>query len=148
MNLDNDLRVIWEFILGIPITSNSKNKHKSFENDDNDDNNDNDDNDDNDEEYKQQFKHLIFEITEELTRISEGLTYEYCYGTWCQGVSPSCMIERDLSVRISIIVLPEISDELYNSAKSIISIANKKYNLGIIHIQAMKSFGYAKHFVV
>ena len=28
MNLDNDLRVIWEFTIGIPITSNSKNKHK------------------------------------------------------------------------------------------------------------------------
>ena len=139
MNLDNDLRVIWEFTIGIPITSNSKNKHKSFENDENDEN---------DEEYKQQFKNLIFEITEELTRISEGLTYEYCYGTWCQGVAPSCLIERDLSVRISIIVLPEISDDLYNSAKSIISLANKKYNLGMVNVQAMKSFGYAKHFVV
>jgi len=33
MNLDNDLRVIWEFTLGIPISSIS---NKSIENDDND----------------------------------------------------------------------------------------------------------------
>jgi len=58
------------------------------------------------------------------------------------------LIERDLSVRISIIVLPEISEEFYNSTKSIISIANNKYNLGIVHVQAMKSFGYAKHFMI
>ena len=133
MNLDTDLRIIWEFTLGIPINSNSNSKNKSIEKD---------------EQDKKQFKNFIFEITEELTKISEGLTYEYCYGTWCQDFSSSSLIERDLSVRISIIVLPEISDELYNSAKSIISIANQKYNLGIIHVQAMKSFGYAKHFVV
>ena len=64
------------------------------------------------------------------------------------GVATSCLIERDLSVRISIIVLLEISEDFYNSAKSIISIANKKYNLDMVHVQAMKSFGYAKHFVV
>jgi len=138
MNLDTDLRIIWEFTLGIPINSNSKNK--SIENYEQNEQ---------DEQNKQEFKNLIFEITEELTRISEGLTYEYCYGTWCQSVSPSSsLIERDLSVRISTIVLPEISDEFYNSAKSIISIANNKYNLGMVHVQAMKSFGYAKHFIV
>jgi hypothetical protein len=145
MNLDNDLRVIWEFTLGIPISSIS---NKSIENDEQDEQDKQDEQDEQDEQYKQQFKHLIFEITEELTRISKELTYEYCYGTWCQGVAPSFLIERDLSVRISIIVLPEISEDFYKSAKSIISIANTKYDLGMVHVQAMKSFGYAKHFVV
>ena len=55
--------------------------------------------------------------------------------------------ERDYSVRISIVVLPEIAEEVYNSAQTIISKANTNYELGIKHIQAMKSYGIARHFI-
>jgi len=89
------------------------------------------------------FKDAVFEITEEITKITNGLSYEYCYGTWKENI-----IERDISVRISIIILPEIEEYVYNSAKCIISQANKKKELGISKIQVMKSFGIAKHFIL
>ena len=56
--------------------------------------------------------------------------------------------ERDYSVRISIVVLPEIAEEVYNSAQTIISNANIKYGLDVKHVQAMKTYGTAHHFCI
>jgi hypothetical protein len=95
----------------------------------------------NDEEL---FKNAVFEITEELTKLTDGLTYEYAYGTWKK--DNTSQIERNFTVRIYTIVLPEIANDVYLSAKDIIAAVNKKYNLGIIHVQVMKTIGYAQHF--
>ena len=118
-NIDtpSNSRVIWEFTFGIPYKLNEISV------------------------TNQKFKDAVFEITEEITKITDGLTYNYCYGTWKDKI-----IERDISVRISVIVLPEIEEQVYNSAKSIISEANKKYELGIVNVQAIKSIGFARHF--
>jgi len=189
MSLDNinniDERVIWEFTIGIPITY-----HHSYDN------------------KKELFEDAVIDITRELTQITEGLTYQYCYGTWSEGTKvpsslpltkepmvpsslpltkepmvpsslpltkepmvPSSLpltkepmvpsssllltdlllrdqrVERNYSVRISIVVLPEIAEEVYNSVKDIISNANIKYGLDVKHIQAMKSYGTARHFI-
>jgi hypothetical protein len=113
--MEDNLRIIYEFCIGIPIL----NSHDDF-------------------------KHAILEITDEITKITEGLTYEYVYGTW----KKENEIERNFTVRISIIVFPHCADHIYHLIKDLISVANKKYNLGILHIQAMKTFGYAQHFMV
>jgi len=159
-SLDNNKRVIWEFTIGIPITY-----HHSFDN------------------KKKLFEDAVIDITRKLTQITEGLTYQYCYGTYCEGtyegtkvpssslyegtkvpsssllltkekiVSQKILLsdldkkfERNYSVRISIIVLQEIAEEVYNSAQTIISNANIKYGLDIKYIQAMKSYATAHHF--
>ena len=57
-------------------------------------------------------------------------------------------IEDNLSVQISLIILPEIANDIYNFVKHIISKVNKKYELGLIHIQAMKTIGTAHHFIL
>lgn len=138
---DNDSetneRVIWEFTLGIPFEN-------TFEN----------------EIQKQNFENAVFEITEEITKITHGLTYEYCHGTWKKenmsmnmnmnaniNLDTHDTIERDLSVRISVIVLPEMSVTVYNLTKNIILKVNKKYDLGLIHVQAMKTLGSARNFL-
>ena len=142
MNLDSDARNIWEFNIGISINDECI-----------DDENDG-------VKIKETFKNFIFEITDELTKISEGLTYNYCYGTWLDKNTQiydkindkfndnTLYIERNISVNIFIIILPELSVTLYNSAKTIISNAKYKYNLDISNVQAIKSFGYAKHFTI
>lgn len=132
--LDTNTRVIWEFTIGIPINDNDNNVNNEFIEVQNDIIND-----------------AVYEITEELTQITEGLTYEYCYGTWLKTKNYNTefnLVERDRSIRISVIVLPELAEQVYNSAKHIISKANAKYKLGIVHVQAIKSFGYARHFCV
>ena len=124
MNLDNNYRVIWEFTIGI-----SNNKI----------------------EVNQNFKNAVYEITEEITKITEGVTYEYCYGTWKDNNIENKIennIERDISVRISVIVLPDIAENVYNSVKQIISEVKEKYDLCIVNIQAMKTYGFARHFVI
>ena len=144
-NIDSNERVIWEFTIGIPITY-----HHSFDN------------------KKELFEDAVIDITRELTQITEGLTYQYCYGTWSEGTKvPSRRlgyardiafessllltdqrVERNYSVRISIVVLPEIAEDVYNSVKDIISNANIKYGLDVKHIHAMKSYGTARHFII
>jgi hypothetical protein len=124
MSLDNNSRIIWYFTIGIS--------------------NDN-------SVIKQNFKNAVFEITEEITKITGGVTYEYCYGTWKDDKKDDKIennIEHDISVRISVIVLPDIADDVYNSIKQIISRANETHTLGINHIQAVKTYGFSKHFIV
>jgi len=100
-------------------------------------------------------------MTKEMTKITDGLTYEYCYGMWLQknhgshelthlskDNSNSNTIEHNLSVQITIIVLPEIADDIYNMVKHIISKVNKKYELGVMNVQAMKTNGISHHFVL
>ena len=145
---DNNERVIWTFTLGIPIdTTHSYEPEQKTDN----------------------FENAVFEMTKEMTKITDGLTYEYCYGMWLQknhgthelthlrkdnsnsnnsSSSSSNTIEHNLSVQITIIVLPEIADEVYNLVKHIISKVNKKYELGLLHIQAMKTRGTSHHFVL
>jgi len=138
--LDTNTRVIWEFTLGIPINDNDNNV-----------NNVNNVNNEFIEVQNNIINDAVYEITEELTQITEGLTYEYCYGTWLKTKNYNTelnLVERDRSVRISVIVLPEIAEQVYNSVKQIISKANAKYKLGIVYVQAMKSFGSARHFCV
>ena len=135
MSLDSpeeNKRVIWEFTIGIPISY-----HHSYDN------------------KKELFEDAVIDITRELTQITEGLTYQYCYGTYEGTKVPSNSFllreqrfERDYSVRISIVVLPEIAEEVYNSAQTIISKANIKYGLDVKHVQAMKSYGTARHFII
>ena len=137
MDLDSNKRVILNFTIGIPILK----KDELYSNAD---------------FRKEYFDIAIYEITQELTKITDGLTYQECYGTWAQKentvntvntVNNKNLIERQYSVNISIIVLPEKANEVYNEARRIISVANMTYNLGIIHVQAMKTFGYAYHFI-
>ena len=124
MNKTTILRVMWEFTLGIPIDYNDENTKEN-----------------------NNFKDAVFEITEEISKITDGLTYNYCFGTWKKNPTENT-IERDLSVRISIIVLQDNEDVVYNFAKHIISKVNAKYALGINHVQAMKTYGHSKHFIV
>jgi hypothetical protein len=121
---NNESRVIWYFTIGVS--------------------NDN-------SVIKQNFKNAVYEITEDITKITGGVTYEYCYGTWKDDNIENNIennIEHDMSVRISVIVLPDIADDVYNSIKQIISRANEKYTLSINHVQAIKTYGFAKHFIV
>jgi hypothetical protein len=141
--INTNERIIWQFTIGIPIdTTSDYSSEKQTEN----------------------FENAIFEMTTEITKITDGLTYEYCTGMWLRRNQGSLelhpllkknnsntgndSIEHNLSVRISIIVLPEIANEIYNLVKNIISKVNKKYELGLIHIQAMKTIGTAHHFVL
>jgi hypothetical protein len=102
-------------------------------------------------------------MLKEITKFTDGLTYEYCHGMWLLNKqntddihtllkenrdSNNNTIEYNLGVQISIIVLPEIANEVYNLVKHIISKVNKQYELGLIHIQAMKTSGTAHHFVL
>ena len=143
--IDKNERVIWTFTLGIPIdTTHSYEPDKQTDN----------------------FENAVFEMTREITKITDGLTYEYCYGMWLQknhgshelthlpkGTSNSNSsnsssnnnIEHNLSVQITIIVLPDIADDIYNVVKHIISNVNKKYELGLKHVQAMKTRGTSHH---
>jgi hypothetical protein len=111
---ENNSRVIYEFCIGIPIS----NSHENF-------------------------KNAVYDITQEITKITDGLTYDYACGTW----KNENQIERNYTVRISIIVLPDTANYVYNFTKDLISNANKKYNLGINHVQVLKTSGYAAHFV-
>ena len=131
MNLDSIIneRVIQNFTIGIPILK----KDELYSNSD---------------IRKKNFDDAVYKITEELSKITDGLTYQKCYGTWVNNENKSHLIERTYSVIISIIVLPENAINVYNATKRILSDANISYNLGIIHVQAMKTFGYAEHFIV
>jgi hypothetical protein len=128
MSQEDKTRIIWEFCIGIPIT-----------------------NDNMYESRKETFEQAVYDITEELTKISEGLTYKYCYGTWLKGKNSlpnvELKIERNYSVTINTIVLVNISRDFYDSAKKIISNVNKHYDLGINHVQAMKTYGTEYHFI-
>ena len=71
-----------------------------------------------------------------------------------EGFSPSSSlllrekrVERNYSIRISIVMYENIAEEVYNSAQTIISNANLKYGLDVKHIQAMKSYATAHHFI-
>ncbi len=125
---DNKERVIWEFTFGIEIDNENKIQR---------------------ELQKQNFENAIYQITEDMTHITDGLTYNYCNGTWKNNKHDNIKssIERNLSVCMSVIVLPKFSDEFYNSAKNIISDVNKTFDLGLIHIQAVKIIGTEQHFI-
>jgi len=139
-SINKNARVIWTFTLGIPIdTTNEYDPEQKTDN----------------------FENAVFEMTKEMTKITDGLTYEYCYGMWLQknhgshelthlskDNSNSNTIEHNLSVQITIIVLPEIADDIYNMVKHIISKVNKKYELGVMNVQAMKTNGISHHFVL
>jgi hypothetical protein len=114
-HLEPNSRIIYEFCIGIPILND-----------------------------KDVFKNAVYDLTEELTKLSDGLTYEYAYGTWKK--DNTSQIERNFTVRIYTIVLPEIANDFYLSSKEIIATINIKYNLGIIDVQVMKTFGYSQHF--
>jgi hypothetical protein len=115
--LESSSRILYEFCIGIPIQND-----------------------------KDVFNNAVFDLTEELTNLTDGLTYEYVYGTWKK--DNTSQIEREFTVRIYTIVLPEIANDFYLSSKEIIAAINKKYNLGIIHVQVMKTIGHAEHFRV
>ena len=139
--IDKNERVIWNFTLGIPIDTKCE-----YEND-----NEYENEYEYEYEYeyekeiqKVNFENAVSQITEEITQITDGLTYKYCYGTW---LNKERILERNLSVQISVIVLPEIANDIYNLVKNIISKVNTKYELGLIHIQVMKTIGTAYHFL-
>ena len=137
--IDKNERVIWTFTLGIQIDITSVYEY---------------------EKQTENFENAIQEMTKEITKITDGLTYNYCHGMWLrknqdsldltpleQENSSNNNIEHNLSVQITIIVLPEIADIIYNVVKYIISNVNKKYELGLKDIQAMKTRGTAHHFI-
>ena len=138
-NTDNDNRINWHFTLGIPINTN--NDTYNINNEIN-------------------FKNAIIEITNEITKFSGGLTYNYSYGTWdssnknsiynninCE-YNNNSIIERNLNCVISIIIYKEHSNKLYDSTKTIIQTMNNKYKLGMKYIQAIKNIGTAHHFII
>ena len=145
--IDKNERVIWEFTFGVQIdtTNDNENEHEHEHEHDLEIQN-----------IKQNFENAVTQITAEITQITDGLTYRYCYGTWLQKhkiilESPNSLnekiFERNLNVQISVIVLPEIANDIYNLVKNIISKVNKTYKLGIVHIQAIKTIGTAHHFM-
>ena len=85
--IDKNERVVWKFTLGIQLDN--ENKIQS-------------------ELQTKNFENAIYQITEEMTQISEGLTYNYCYGTWKNNNNNNntikSQIERSLSVCISVVV--------------------------------------------
>ena len=136
--VDENERVIWTFTLGIQIDVTSVYEY---------------------EKQTENFENAILEMTKEITTITDGLTYNYCHGMWLRKNQESqdnsslehdnsnTNIENNLSVQISVIILPEIANEIYNLVKHIISKVNKKYELGLLNIQAMKTIGTAHHFI-
>ena len=135
--VDENERVIWTFTLGIQIDTTSVYEY---------------------EKQTENFETAILEMTKEMTTITDGLTYHYCHGMWLRKNQESqdnstleqensSSIENNLSVQISVIILPDIANEIYNLIKHIISNVNKKYELGLIHIQAIKTSGTAHHFI-
>jgi hypothetical protein len=135
--VDENERVIWTFTLGIQIDTTSVYEY---------------------EKQSEHFETAILEMTKEMTTITDGLTYHYCHGMWLRKNQESqdnstleqensSSIENNLSVQISVIILPDIANEIYNLIKHIISNVNKKYDLGLVHIQAMKTSGTAHHFI-
>ena len=132
-NYNMNQRDIWEFIIGNEIK-----------------------NDTNIEEDN--FKDAMTELIDELTRLSGGVTYYFCCGTWEKNDTNKNehlyddetvnTIERTISCCITIIVYPNESKILYNYVKhNIIEIKNR-YNLDIKHIQVMKKEGKSYHFEV
>ena len=106
------------------------------------------------------FKNAIIEITNEITKFSGGLTYNYSYGTLdssnknsiynninCE-YNNNAIIERNLNCVISIIIYKEHSNKLYDSTKTIIQTMNNKYKLGMKYIQAITNIGSAHHFII
>ena len=137
--VDENERVIWTFTLGIQMDITSVYEY---------------------EKQTENFENAVSEMTKEITKITDGLTYNYCHGMWLrknhesqdistleQENSSNNNIEHNLSVQISVIILPEIANEIYNLIKHIISKVNKKYELGLNDIQAMKTSGTAHHFI-
>ena len=131
--VDENERVIWTFTLGIQIDITSEYEY---------------------EKQRENFENAVLEMTKEITTITDGLTYNYCNGMWLrknQGSGSQELQnfthENNLSVQISVIILPEIANDIYNLVKHIISKVNKKYELGLIHINAMKTHGTAHHFI-
>ena len=92
-SLDINLRIIWDFTIGIP--------YDKYDNSIN--------------EMKQNFKNAVYEITEEITKITDGVTYEYCYGTW--NMEHGTWKENNIELNIN-------------------------------HVQAMKTYGFARHFII
>jgi len=139
MDTNTNDRIIWHFTLGIPINTN---------------------NDKNNINNEINFKNAIIEITDELTKYSGGLTYNYSYGTWDSSDTNSiynnnncdyndnAIIERNLNCIISIIIYKEHATKLYDNVKIIIQTINNKYKLGMKYIQAIKTIGTAHHFII
>jgi len=104
------------------------------------------------------FKDAMTELTEELTKLSGGLTYYFCCGTWENNDTNKTdnfydeevinTIERTMSCCINIIVCPTVSNSLYECVKYNINDIKKRYNLDIQHIQVMKTEGKEYHFIV
>jgi len=139
MDTNTNDRIIWHFTLGISINTN---------------------NDKNNINNEINFKNAIIEITDELTKYSGGLTYNYSYGTWDSSDTNSiynnnncdyndnAIIERNLNCIISIIIYKEHATKLYDNVKIIIQTINNKYKLGMKYIQAIKTIGTAHHFII
>jgi hypothetical protein len=141
--IDKNERVIWDFTFGVQIDTTNENENENEHENEH-------------ESEKQNFENAVTQITAEITQITDGLTYKYCYGTWLQknkiilessNSLNEKIFERNLNVQISVIVLPETANDIYNLVKNIISKVNKTYNLGLQHIQAMKTIGTAHHFM-
>jgi len=85
------------------------------------------------------FKYAMTELTEELTKLSGGLTYYFCCGTWEKNKINGKIdknddfydeeivntIERTMSCCITIIVYPNDSKTLYNCVKHNVSDIKK-----------------------
>jgi len=139
MDTNTNDRIIWHFTLGISINTN---------------------NDKNNINNEINFKNAIIEITDELTKYSGGLTYNYSYGTWDSSDTNSiynnnncdyndnAIIERNLNCIISIIIYKEHATKLYDNVKIIIQTINNKYKLGMKYIQAIKTIRTAHHFII
>ena len=139
MDTNTNDRIIWHFTLGISINTN---------------------NDKNNINNEINFKNAIIEITDELTKYSGGLTYNYSYGTWDSSDTNSiynnnncdyndnAIIERNLNCIISIIIYKEHATKLYDNVKIIIQTINNKYKLGMKYIQVIKNIGTAHHFII
>ena len=79
MNLDSIIneRVIQNFTIGIPILK----KDELYSNSD---------------IRKKNFDDAVYKITEELSKITDGLTYQKCYGTWVNNENKSHLIEKHI----------------------------------------------------
>jgi len=96
----------------------------------------------------------MIELTEYLTKLSGTITYYFCYGTWenndnhindCE-ITP--FIERGISYCISITVLADESNILYDFVKHNIREIKDKYKLEINHIQETKTKSSVYNFIV
>lgn len=98
---------------------------------------------------------VVPSIAEQLTRVSGGLTYEICRGTWIQSASePDAKgpfegdVEQNVTAWFSITYLPEVEETIYASVQQIMRDTITKYELPAKYIHVERYTCEAMHFVV